>query len=210
MWNQASYRWFERSLVRIHTSPFKSGSFDWSKHWNPNTRPDPFWVDIGRVQSFHNDWQDISIVCTLLLIFRQAAGPQTTASDIFEMKRILWILLNDSETMMANVTLQLCHNAAAIRGTDFSSAETSMLSSLIDKTLSFENKMYDLVQQHVAKRLLYYLNHSTLEDPSILSKYGLSELTDEMKDLGERMKGLARHNRYTFRELYDGIFEVEG
>ncbi|KAJ3123101.1 hypothetical protein HK098_002224 [Nowakowskiella sp. JEL0407] len=132
--------------------------------------PETLRMDTSRLVNFYNDWQDVTIMASLLIIFRQCCGlPKTAPANIKrvsplvldkecqEAKKTLWILLNDGETSLHHITLQISSMAGRVRNLELDERENALLSSLIDKTLSPESKVYELVGKRVASVLLDYL-----------------------------------------------------
>ncbi|KAI7816902.1 hypothetical protein BC939DRAFT_22544 [Gamsiella multidivaricata] len=64
-------------------------------HGSTNTMPETFELDHYRMLSFHNDFQDLTILCTLLILFRQLAHNCWTTQDLIEIKKVVWLLLTD-------------------------------------------------------------------------------------------------------------------
>ncbi|GJJ77741.1 hypothetical protein EMPS_10100 [Entomortierella parvispora] len=64
-------------------------------HGSVNTMPETFELDHYRLLSFHNDFQDLTILCTLLILFRQLAQNCWTQQDLVEIKKVVWLLLTD-------------------------------------------------------------------------------------------------------------------
>ncbi|KAF9436236.1 hypothetical protein BGZ76_004524 [Entomortierella beljakovae] len=60
-----------------------------------NSMPETFELDHYRILSFHNDFQDLTILCTLLILFRQLAQNCWTQQDLVEIKKVVWLLLTD-------------------------------------------------------------------------------------------------------------------
>ncbi|KAG0087232.1 hypothetical protein BGZ92_007491 [Podila epicladia] len=64
-------------------------------HGSVGTMPETFELDHYRLLSFHNDFQDLTILCTLLILFRQLARNCWTQQDLIEIKKVVWLLLTD-------------------------------------------------------------------------------------------------------------------
>ncbi|CAO3569713.1 unnamed protein product [Mortierella alpina] len=64
-------------------------------HGAVHTMPETFELDHYRLVSFHNDFQDLTILCTLLILFRQLAQNCWTQQDLIEIKKVVWLLLTD-------------------------------------------------------------------------------------------------------------------
>ncbi|KAF9104033.1 hypothetical protein BGX27_010268 [Mortierella sp. AM989] len=64
-------------------------------HSSVDSMPETFELDHYRMLSFHNDFQDLTILCTLLILFRQLAQNCWTQQDLVEIKKVVWLLLTD-------------------------------------------------------------------------------------------------------------------
>ncbi|KAF8934242.1 hypothetical protein BGZ58_005835 [Dissophora ornata] len=64
-------------------------------HESVSTMPDTFELDFYRLRLFHNDFQDLTILCVLLILFRQLAHSCWTQQDLVEIKKVVWLLLMD-------------------------------------------------------------------------------------------------------------------
>lgn len=64
-------------------------------HKSTSTMPEAFELDHYRLLSFHNDFQDLTILCVLLILFRQLAQNCWTQQDLIEIKKVVWLLLTD-------------------------------------------------------------------------------------------------------------------
>ncbi|KAG0212344.1 hypothetical protein BGX28_006488 [Mortierella sp. GBA30] len=64
-------------------------------HGAIHTMPETFELDHYRLVTFHNDFQDLTILCTLLILFRQLAQNCWTQQDLVEIKKVVWLLLTD-------------------------------------------------------------------------------------------------------------------
>jgi len=82
-------------------------------HGSVNTMPETFELDHYRLLSFHNDFQDLTILCTLLILFRQLAQNCWTQQDLVEIKKVVWLLLTDEN---ANFGSNTNTNSATVAG----------------------------------------------------------------------------------------------
>jgi hypothetical protein len=171
--------------------------------------PETFRMDTSRLVNYYNEFQDISIMAALILLFKQVCGPKTISpSEMSEIKKTLWILLNNSDTSMEHVTLQLAKEAGKIRNKELALREIDTLRQLIDKTLAFDNPLFLLIQKRVHKILANSLhNAGKLLPDDQLSSNGLVDLKEELQELTRRIKHLADHNRITYAPLYDSILQ---
>ncbi|KAJ3171858.1 hypothetical protein HDU87_008248 [Geranomyces variabilis] len=112
--------------------------------------PETLRMDVSRLVQYYNDWQDVTIMAALLVLFKQACAPKPCRPDQLDsIKRVLWVLLNDHETSMTHVTLQMCKTAGDIRGKPFEPKETTMLTNLVESTLQPESKLYEIIRTRV-------------------------------------------------------------
>ncbi|KAL7751039.1 Protein SOSEKI 1 [Sorochytrium milnesiophthora] len=211
VWLTAAYESDPQAATKPHAQIYNEALVNYimspdSGNRTIETIPETLRFDLARLASYHNDWQDLTIMCALMMLFRQAAGPKCMTDDVHALKRGLWVLLNDSATTMKHVALQLVDTAGKVRGRPYTSAEATTMTSLVDKTLATESVLYDLLQKRIKQHLADFLSSGKL-DSDALRKHGLAELEEELKDLGDRIKLLADHNRRTYAPIYDAIFE---
>eukprot|EP00842_Homolaphlyctis_polyrhiza_P000053 jgi/Hompol1/1048/HPOL_001804-RA len=177
--------------------------------------PETLKMDTSRLIAFYNDWQDITILASLLVLFRQAAGAKCATSHLEEAKKNLWVLLNDSETTMSHISLQVAHTAGQIRGKPFADQEREMLGNMMEKTLAPESKLYDLIQKRVGENLRHVIVTGTnagagkaaSADRGMLSKHGLSQLEKEIVELGQRIIKVTELNRAIFGKVYAALLD---
>ncbi|KAF9578877.1 hypothetical protein BGW38_005112, partial [Lunasporangiospora selenospora] len=67
-------------------------------HSSVGTMPETLELDHYRLLSFHNDLQDLTILCILLILFRQLAQNCWTQQDLVDLKKVVWLLLTDETT----------------------------------------------------------------------------------------------------------------
>ena len=168
--------------------------------------PETFSLDITRLTGLHNDWQDITILVCLLVLYKQSLGAKATFNEIKSMKEQLWILLNDQETTLPHINLHLLSNAEKVRGAPFNETEKKSLAALIDKTLSPESPLYDLMQKRIGLHLFSLLQSgSVIKD--LLGKHSLLELETEIENLGQKIKPFAEHNRLVYASVYNELIK---
>lgn len=163
--------------------------------------PETYRIDKQRLVNFFNDWQDITILSCILLIFKGIAGPKCTPSDMKLAKSQLWTLLNDTETTMKHVTLKICDSAGKIRGSVLSEKECTALENLVDKTLSPGSKMYSLLQT----RIKFHIYHPLQEK---MKKHSLDFCSDEISALSKKILALSTFNKKVFGRLYGSIISM--
>jgi hypothetical protein len=144
-----NYVYIEALLHLIHASSILADS-------NP-TVPETFRMDVQRLQTFRNDWQDITIMATLLILYKQISGPKCNSQHLKAMKNTLWVLLNDADTGIQHIVLELARGAGTIKGTKMSDAEIKVLNGLVERTLSPESKLYIMVGSRVGEHVKDWL-----------------------------------------------------
>ena len=171
----------------------------------PNSEiPETFSLDHNRLNNMHSDWQDIIILSSLLLIFRQFAGSKLSNAQLSTVKNILWVLLNDNETSMDHIVLELCNQADKIRAQPMSAAERTTLTSMVEKALGPNDAVYNLLQSRTKLHILALLNGKELDD-SLISKHGLSHVTEEIKALSEKISQMTDLNWKVYFQLYNTL-----
>eukprot|EP00834_Sanchytrium_tribonematis_P004437 NODE_219_length_12440_cov_2.445588.p1 type:complete len:637 gc:universal NODE_219_length_12440_cov_2.445588:6108-4198(-) len=163
--------------------------------------PETFRFDQIRLNQLHNDWQDISIMNTLLILFKQFASRKCTTEHLQKLKKILWLILNDAQTTMDNVTTQLANDAGIVRGFPLTNLEKKILNQLVDRTLSVDSEVYLVIQKRVSENVLEYMMESRFNE-SKLKRSNSLELKEELIELSSKIKKLMNHNQETFKELY--------
>ncbi|KAF8964159.1 hypothetical protein BGZ46_000826 [Entomortierella lignicola] len=109
-------------------------------HSSVNTMPETFEFDHYRMLSFHNDFQDLTILCTLLILFRQLAQNCWTQQDLVEIKKVVWLLLTDENANFGA-------NANPGSGATAGAGEANKAESSAQSHVSSSSGMKDIVIQ---------------------------------------------------------------
>lgn len=173
---------------------------------NYSSIPETLRLDSSRLSSYSNDWQDITILSSILVLFRQAAGPKCTHVQLQDMKKNLWLLLNDGDTTLTHVALQITKVAGEIRGRPFETKEQEALSNMIDKTLAPESKLYELLLKRVGSHLRTMCFQRPI-DKDALAKHGLNHVETEIEELGRKISKLVDLNKSVYGKLYRSILD---
>ena len=168
--------------------------------------PETFQLDTSRLVAFYNEWQDVTILASLLVLFRQASGPKCTTEQLTEAKKTLWVLLNDPDTTMSHISLQIAHTAGTIRTQPFTDKEREMLSQMLEKSLAPDSKLYELIQKRVGENLKHYIVNNAI-NKDLLGKHGLTPLETEVVDLAKKIQKLVELNRAIFGSVYIAILQ---
>ncbi|KAJ3291691.1 hypothetical protein HK104_005882 [Borealophlyctis nickersoniae] len=193
------------TLVHIHTNALLK-LISSATSFGTIPLPETLRMDTYRLINTHNDWQDITIMACVLLLFRQACGAKCTPADVAEAKRVYWVLLNDSDTSMDHVCVQMVADVGRVRGKPVADSERAMISGVLERTLASDSKVYQMVQGRVGDCLKGYCNGQVVGRDGLV-KWGLGDLEAEIADLGERVRRLAEHNRRVYGGLYRVILE---
>ncbi|ORZ35082.1 T-complex 11 [Catenaria anguillulae PL171] len=215
----ATSQWLEAALdkypdkppANVYNSALIDMLIDGELVCNPANQqliPETFRMDLSRLSSYHNEFQDLSIMATLLMLFKQVCGKAVVGHLTSVVDATLWTLLNHAETTMAHVATQLAADAGKLRARDMTAAEVAALNRLVDSTLTFDHPLFMLLQKRVTAELAFYLDSSgKLSADDSLARHGLLDIKEELSELGRKIKVLTDHNRSTYRQLYDAIIE---
>ncbi|KAJ3061307.1 hypothetical protein HDU98_002783 [Podochytrium sp. JEL0797] len=212
-------------LTFLQTSPLFTATSP------PATTPELFSLDHPRLLTFHTDLQDITILSSLLLIYRQLCGPQLTPATLSATKRTTWVLLNDTDTSLDHVVLELCRSAGGVRGREVGDAERRVVLGCVEKTLERGSKVFEMVMGRVGRVVFGYVERVVepggggavgdgsatvgggggVLDRDELVRYGLVEMEEEVQDLAERVGEFARFNVAVYFEVLARVYgEVRG
>lgn len=174
------------------------------------TLPETFTLDQHRLHHFHNDWQDITIMSTLLMLFRQFSG-SPDASTLVEVKQHVWVLLSDADTTMHHISLHLATAATRARlarnQSELSEEEIGLLSRLIDTNLHTDSKLFGVITKRIGEQLVEYMKRRAFKEKEVLAQQGLMEVEPELLELAERMKAVLDHNKLVYSKIYNSIIK---
>ena len=170
--------------------------------------PETLGLDQDRLQAMHSDWQDILVTSSLLLHFKQLTGNRVSMAQLVELKETLYVLLNDPETSLDHLVLELAHRVSKIRGTPMTKADQETWMLLIEKVLGSNEPVYQLLSSRLLAHLIGLLHGKGPLDESTLTKHGLGPLFKDISSLGDKMQTLTELNWKIFHPLYNAIFET--
>ena len=154
-----------------------------------------------RIVTYYNSWQDISILGTIMVVFKQAAGPDTLPADLLEAKTKLWLLLNDNESTMSHITVQMAEMAGTLRRRKFTNQEITNIHTMTENALSPGSKLYELIQKRIAKHIQDGIMGIKL-NPDSLHKDGISTLQKDIEDLTKLVVPVCSLHRAVYGNLY--------
>jgi hypothetical protein len=165
--------------------------------------PETYRMDKVRIIGMFNDWQDITIIACILLIFKGVAGPKCTFVELARIKEQLWTLLNDVDTTMSHITLQMAADAGKLRGNALTSKEIIALESLVDKTLSSDSPVFNLIQTRIKTHMYLPTNRD------LLRKHGLEHCETEINSLSIKIKKLSKSNKDVYADTYHELLRQD-
>ena len=163
--------------------------------------PETWGMDIPRIVTFYNSWQDITILGTIMVVFKQAAGPSCTFQELMDAKTKLWVLLNDNESTMSHITAQMAETAGTLRRKKFTTQEIKNISTLTENSLLPGSKLYELIQKRVSRHIQDGIL-GIKPDPELLAKNGLQTLSSEIDELTKKLVPVCNLHRAVYGNLY--------
>jgi len=167
--------------------------------------PETFRLDKSRIVTFYNEWQDITILSCLLLIFRQACCSKCTSENVLNLKQRLYVLLTSQSTSLKHINLEITNMAGQIRKKKYSTKEIELISGLIEKTLSPDSKLYIMIQTRISTYIVHYLNNDILPK-ELMYRHNMIEMESEISTLSGKIKSVVELNLQTYSEYYKTIF----
>lgn len=181
--------------------------------------PETFQMDVSRIIEIYNDIQDIGVMASLIMLFKQACKNRQTKADMESIKKNLWVLLNDPDITIWNVVLEIARVGGKIRGSPFSEKETQMLNGLVESTLNPNSKLFEIVKNKIRVQVLSALStcspsfivekpkhiHTVTFNDEELSKMGLLEMKTEVVDLAKKVVNLVQYNKGVYGRLYHSL-----
>jgi predicted small metal-binding protein len=168
--------------------------------------PETLKMDQNRVVAFFNSWQDVTILATIMIVFKQSAGPKCSIVELEQAKKDIWILLNDSESTMEHVTIQMAHGAGKIRGKPLTANEITGIDTVTNNALAPGSKIYDLVQKRIGLHLENALSKQPINKTE-LEKHGLTIIQEEIENMVKKFVPVSDLNRAVYSSIYATIIE---
>jgi len=95
--------------------------------------------------------------------------------------------------------------AGQIRKKEYSTKEIDLISGLVEKTLSPDNKLYIMIQTRISTYIVHYLNNEILPK-ELMYRHNMTEMEPEILTLSKKMKSVVELNLQTYSEYYKAIF----
>jgi hypothetical protein len=169
--------------------------------------PETFSLDHDRIQIYHSQMQDIAIMSYLQMVVKQLLGRKCTRDVLDKVKERQKILINDKDATVEHIVLDLTNIIETARGTALTESETSILNTMVGKSLSSSDSLYNLIINRIKEHLIAIINGGSL-DEELLQKHGLALLHKEIEALGNKCKQLFVFHWQVYHELYNSILQI--
>jgi hypothetical protein len=169
--------------------------------------PETFSLDHDRLRIYHSDMQDIGIISCFQIVIKQLLGRKCTREVLEKVKERQLVLLNDDDVTIEHIVLDLTNVIETTRGTALTESETSILTSMVGKSLNSSDALYNLITNRIKEHLIVIINGGTL-DEALLEKHGLLFFEKEITKLGNKCKQLFVFHWEVYHELYNSILQV--
>lgn len=168
-----------------------------------NSLPETFQLDLNHVISLYNDITDATLMSSLIQLYRNSCKPaMSSLSTVSDLKRDLWVLLNDQGISLKHCALYIAKKAGTERNREFTPKETEDMITIIEKTLedSETGPLYKLMQKRIGSALLANLFNGS--EKFVLADSSLVDFTEELGDQYKRIKKLCDFNLSVYRSVH--------
>lgn len=169
--------------------------------------PETFSLDHDRIRIYHSEMQDIGIISCFQIFVKQLLGRKCTREVLEKVKERQLVLLNDEDATVEHIVLDLKNMIETTRGSSLAESETSILNSMVSKSLSSSDALYNLIINRIKEHLITIINGGSL-DEQLLQKHGLSLFEKEILTLGNKCKQLFAFHWQVYHELYNSILKI--
>lgn len=111
--------------------------------------PETFILDITRIDRIRREYQDLCIISTLLILFRQFAGQNIPDHSTKELKTRLVLILSKCNSDIHDLTNQIYLMATHCRQKKLSWEEQQTLWSLVDRVTEPENGIFTMIETRI-------------------------------------------------------------
>ncbi|EPZ36507.1 hypothetical protein ROZALSC1DRAFT_30112 [Rozella allomycis CSF55] len=166
--------------------------------------PETLRLDESRIVKMQNELQAIAIVASLLMLMKTTfVELRRNMTELKKMRDILLLLLQDPSTTISHLQVQLLDSVKTVKGS-VTSEEEKLLNTMVDKTLSFKDTVYIMVQRRIIGVIRSYVLTGKFK-PEILPRQGLDLVANELAQLADKFILLVEHNRQVHAPWYDEI-----
>ncbi|KAF9929689.1 hypothetical protein FBU30_001319 [Linnemannia zychae] len=196
--------------------------------------PETFMLDQARLTRYQNELQALTLIAVMLNISLNVQPPlrgeeqdelkqtlfrlmekvdtskESLAEAIIEAKeKALLLTARPSSSLSARATSSATSSAASFL---LSAEQKSYLRNTIERAISFDSSLYNMLSQRIRKVLESYLLSSqpggklgVMPNPPELIKFGLGAMTKEIENFSAQIGFLIRYNAKVYQSWYDPI-----
>lgn len=156
--------------------------------------PETLQLDAKRLFLFQDKIQQLSVSVCLLLLIRNA----------FQIRdnNLLLKLANDVLTLVAKPNCSLEDICSCV---SFVNEDQQTLASIVSKTASGQNPVFNIVQRRLHAALKHWLQNYQSPSLESLTSHGLNFISKQLEELGRKLVFLAKHNKAVYAPWYDEI-----
>lgn len=181
--------------------------------FNPESQPpeelaETLFMDRERVANLQNEVRAITVVSALVMLTRNFASDTRDDSKFQAMlKQNLFLLLEEPHTTADHLSLHIVtavNDFLVARGRKqkLSADQESMIKSMVEKTLTFKDTVYSLLNRRISQSIRSHLISGRVRRDS---NSGLEIVQKEVDSISDRLFIFAKHNRSVFAPWYDQI-----
>lgn len=164
--------------------------------------PETFNLDKSRLQSYWAAWEDYAIFACIMMVLKQALGPRAKTIKLEEARKRLQVLIDDSDTCMDHMSLEICQIAGNARNKPFTESESQQVLNLLNKTLAPGNPVYDLMLTRIGLHLAQFCRTGSVDEVEI-AKQGLDHI--DFSVIGNKIRELIKHNKMVYATVYSEV-----
>lgn len=186
----------------------------WSRH-SFLQLPETFRLDTLNLKKAFDNWKELTIVQSSLLIYRQmrgkdAKGAASHALTLLEVKTLhdeMIVLLSDQSVSSAHLRAHLSRAISKARGVaSLEEREQQLVQSLWNEYLTPGHRVHQLMTSRLRSLFLQYLQTGEF-DAALLSSSGWQACAPTLKACLSSLKPVIDLNLATYRPLYNLLFK---
>lgn len=164
-------------------------------------------MDSDRILSYQNEAQAITVVASLLMLTKNFVPEiRDEVAALKKLKAGLFSLLQEANTTVPVLSAHIVENVNAVLsrfGKSATEQQEQMIAAMVDKTLSFKDTVYMLLNRRLMQSIRAHLVSGKLKKEAANS--GLDGVQEELATLSTKIFLLAQYNREVFAQWYDEI-----
>ena len=163
-------------------------------------------MDVERLMMFQNEIQAISVVAALIMLTKNfVADLRDDSNEVNKLKKNLFLLLQEPHTTAQHLGLHIASSMNEFlgkKGRSLSSEQETMINNMVEKTFTFKDTVYLLLNRRIAQRVRSHLTNGRIRNDS---NNGLDTVQGEVDDISNKIFMFAKYNREVFAPWYDEI-----